>query len=160
MIGYLLRGMPFNIYPTHLLADNTGAYGINASGDIVGVYSKGSDMGGFLYRSGTYTTLHVSGMMYTGAYGINASGHIVGLCQEKTPRGIKTHGFFHISGGLYATLDSPSTIFWTTAKGINALGHITGDYEDVLTGHISGFLYINGLYVPFDYPSPSVGQTS
>jgi len=32
----LLRSMPFDIYTTHLLATGTIAYGINASGDIVG----------------------------------------------------------------------------------------------------------------------------
>jgi probable HAF family extracellular repeat protein len=143
-----------------LTADGTAAFGVNASGHIVGSsYGKGG-IQGFLYRGGTYTTLDVVGIE-TVAHGINASDHIVGSYREKDPS--KRRGFFYVNG-LYATIDHPSAYYETAVLGINAAGHIVGDYYPASTkmavsagsrglAPIHGFLYINGLYATIDYPS-------
>lgn len=61
-------------------AAQTSAKGINARGDIVGVYSAGGIQHGFLLRDGTYTSLDfpIPGVRATSANGINARGEIVG----------------------------------------------------------------------------------
>src|SRR5215813_2559520 len=55
---------------------NTIANGMNASGQIVGVYDRYNHA--FLFDQGNYTKLDVPGSNYTVATGINASGQIVG----------------------------------------------------------------------------------
>src|SRR5262245_26803629 len=118
MIGSLLfQVMP--IYTTRPFATiSTAAYGINASGQIVGVHSQGPSYGGFLYSGGTYTPLIIPGTFETNARGINAAGHIVGYYVEKTANGVKAHGFLY-TNGLYAIFDCPLATYWTTAFGIN-----------------------------------------
>lgn len=62
------------------VATQTSARGINAQGDIVGVYSVGTRQRGFLLKEGNYTSLDfpVSGVRATIANGINPRGEIVG----------------------------------------------------------------------------------
>src|SRR6516164_5232068 len=77
--------------------NNTQAFGINASGQIVGSYSNASGIHGFLYSNGTYTAL--DDPLATGgtlALGINDLGQIVGEYVNATG----THGFLRdpISG--------------------------------------------------------------
>lgn len=61
---------------------NTYAFGINNAGQIVGYYwdqtLTGGDDVGFLYHSGTWTSLDRGGQVATDLYGINASGSIAG----------------------------------------------------------------------------------
>src|SRR5437763_17061081 len=63
--------------------NNTQAFGINASGQIVGQYTDASNhTHGFLYSNGTYTTLDDPSASATGgtfALGINDLGQIVGV---------------------------------------------------------------------------------
>ena len=56
----------------------TQAFGINASGQIDGLYTTGGNGHGFLYGGGTYITLDVPMALSTEADGINDLGHIVG----------------------------------------------------------------------------------
>jgi len=65
-------------------ATMTNAFGINNSGQIVGVSSSR----GFLY-TGSFTTIDVPGANSTNAYGINSSGQIAGFYDSSTG----THGF-------------------------------------------------------------------
>src|SRR5437660_10187543 len=62
--------------------NNTQAFGINASGQIVGQYIDASNhTHGFLYSNGTYTTLDdpsASATSLTVAFGINDLSQIVG----------------------------------------------------------------------------------
>jgi probable HAF family extracellular repeat protein len=64
------------------------AFGINASGQIVGFYDN-LQRHGFLYSGGTYTTLDVPMAASTEADGINDFGHVVGTYQDS---GLKFHG--------------------------------------------------------------------
>ena len=73
------------------LGSSTSAYGINASGQIVGSYGDNLPRHGFLYDAGSYTTLD-GPLGQTAASGINDSGHIVGVSVQrpKTPARLST----------------------------------------------------------------------
>src|SRR6266566_1870271 len=124
---------------------STFAYGINASGQIVGSYLPGH---GFLYSAGTYTTLDDPNGV-TVAYGINDAGQIVGnYTILGLDNAIATHGYLY-SGGIYTTLDDPSApggiTTTTSADGINNGGQIVGYYRGS-DGRNHGFLYSGGIY--------------
>ena len=80
--------------------NNTQAFGINASGQIVGEYIDASNhTHGFLYSNGTYTTLDDPSASATGgtiALGINDLGQIVGTYVD--PATAHTHGFLYDGG--------------------------------------------------------------
>jgi probable HAF family extracellular repeat protein len=67
----------------------TLAYGINKSGQIVGVYVDQSGTHGFLYADGIFTPVDVPNAPITEAQSINDRGQIVGYYQEQSG----THGF-------------------------------------------------------------------
>src|SRR5437763_11672482 len=119
--------------------NNTQAFGINASGQIVGQYTDASNhTHGFLYSNGTYTTLDDPSASATGgtfALGINDLGQIVGVYGDASGG----HGFLY-SNGNYTTLNDPFATTNTTAVGINDAGQIVGFYRDA-SGNHHGFLY-------------------
>src|SRR5215467_7975417 len=82
----------------------TFAYGINASGQIVGTFANAfpAPSDGFLYSGGSFTTIAVPGAISTGASGINNSGEIVGGYTDSTG----THGFLATPTGV----PEPSTL--------------------------------------------------
>jgi probable HAF family extracellular repeat protein len=101
----LLEGLPDGFRITHRLADSTVAKGINAAGDIVGWYSRGSAQHGFLYSGGTYATIHILGD--TSAHGINDLGHVVGSYMEPLGNNyFRFHGFCYIINS-HVTIDHP-----------------------------------------------------
>ena len=133
----------------------TQAFGINGSGQIVGVYADGSGNHGFLYNpnGGTYTTLDdplaTNGTL---AAGINASGQIVGYYATNTGN----HGFlYNPNGGTYTTIDYPlAGPTGTLPFGINDMGQIVGTYFDnANNGH--GF-----LETTLPNPPPPAGTTA
>jgi probable HAF family extracellular repeat protein len=116
----------------------TFAYGINASGSIVGLYQEsGTITNGFLLSGGTYTTLAdpLATEHLTEAFGINDAGQIVGMYTD----GNGDHGFL-LSGGIYTTIDDPLALSLTTPQAINNAGQIVGYYQDRV-GAIHGFFY-------------------
>jgi probable HAF family extracellular repeat protein len=69
---------------------DTEAFGINDSGQIVGLFLDGTGPHGFLYTAGIFTTIdNPSATSDTVAFGINNSGQIVGAFSD----GTGTHGF-------------------------------------------------------------------
>ena len=72
-------------------AAETEVLGINPKGDIVGVYSIGDVLHGFLLSGGTFSTIDVPfpGTTVTRAAGINPKGDIVGIYRSA---GVQ-HGF-------------------------------------------------------------------
>jgi probable HAF family extracellular repeat protein len=135
-------------------AQGSDAFGINASGQIVGAYTdaSGSDHG-YLQSGGQYTTLDdpnasTAPGLGTSAYAINASGQIVGGYLDAS--GLE-HGFL-LSGGQYTTLDDPAGTGGTEADGINASGQIVGSYTDA-SGVAHGFLLSGGQYTTLDDPN-------
>lgn len=124
----------------------TRAYGINDSGQIVGLYNLDqTETHGFLLSRDSYTALDVPGSNYTVARGINASGQIVGF--DFQPGG-SSHGFL-VSGGSFTTLDPPGS-FESMAYGINGSGQIVGKYSDTRQSH--GFLLSGSTYTNLDLP--------
>jgi probable HAF family extracellular repeat protein len=151
--------MPTYTYTT--LDDPSGrgqtfAYGINGSGQVVGTYFNPSSQPaettdhGFLYSSGTYTTLDYPANNRTDAYGINDSGEIVGYYSNSGPGTTGSHGFLY-SGGSYTSFDYPpigGILNQTFAQGINDADQIVGYYLGPGGDH--GFLYSGGNFTTLD----------
>jgi probable HAF family extracellular repeat protein len=130
-------------------AAGTSAYGINASGKIVGSYGDSNSSNGFLYSGGRFTTISFPGWAgYTWAFGINASGKIVGYYED----GTGFHGFLD-SGGRFTAINFPGA-FATVALGINAGGKIVGYYcySTPAGSDCRGFLYSGGNYTTIAFP--------
>jgi len=120
--------MPVNVFTTlddPLATNGTDAFGINAMGQIVGLYEDASGNHGFLYGNGTYTTLDdplaSPGGDGTSAFGINDLGQIVGSYSNASGN----HGFV-LSGGTYTTLDDPLATRGTFAQGITTRARSSG----------------------------------
>ncbi len=128
----------------------TWAFGINASGQIVGYTGNQNNESesSFLYSGNQYIPINFPGARVTNAYGINASGQIVGSYDSSTRY---SSGFLY-SQGQYVSLDFPGAWQWHTwAYGINASGQIVGSYE-TSDGLVHGFLYNGGHYTTVDFP--------
>jgi len=129
----------------------TQAYGINNSGDIVGLYHDATGGHGFLYVGGSFTPTDVPGSSLTYAYGINNSGNIVGYYSGTTGGGYQ--GFLDV-GGNFTTINVPGAIN-TYAYGINDSGDIVGVYSDA-GGAEHGFLYAGGNFTTVDVPGSTL----
>jgi probable HAF family extracellular repeat protein len=137
----------------------TTATGINNLGQIVGNYGDGSGSAtgnGFLYSSGTYTTIAFPGAAQTQIQGINDSGQIVGTYSTNSGPPYNVRGFVY-SNGTYATLNYPSATV-SQAFGINNEGQIVGNYS-TSAGQQLGFLYSNGNFTSLSGPSGALFPT-
>src|SRR5438034_10744764 len=80
--------MPVYTYTTlddPLAVASTGAWGINSTGQIVGLYRNFGGTHGFLYSGGTYTPIDDPfATDFTAALGINNLGQIVGEYNDAT----------------------------------------------------------------------------
>ena len=151
--GYLLRHGHFTSIDVPG-ATFTGAYGINAEGDIVGHFGVAPTgrMNGFLLHHGTFTTyanpLAEAANMMTCGMGIDQEGEIVGHYQDAG--GI--HGFILEDGTEFTTIDSPAG-YNVQAYGINPRGEIVGFFTDGQTNMIRGFILDEeGGFTPIDIP--------
>ncbi|MGH7259482.1 MAG: hypothetical protein ACREI9_02225 [Nitrospiraceae bacterium] len=73
-------------------AYSTVAFGINASGQIVGGYTDTTGVNhGYLYTMGSFTVIDVPGAGLTAAFGINNRGQIVGYYFDGATG--REHGF-------------------------------------------------------------------
>jgi probable HAF family extracellular repeat protein len=135
------------VHASALGAVETAVYGVNDSGQVVGVYvdasgkergfsaiAVGEDMADF--TGATFTTVAAPGATATRAYGVNDVGQIVGSYDDAA--GV-THGFSFASS-TFTTLDVGA--LGTTAHGINNAGLIVGGYVSP-TGDC-GFVSIAG----------------
>jgi len=127
-----------------LNGSNSGANGINDSGQVVGQYGTNSTQHAFLYANGTMTGLPEPS--FTGGSGcvadaINNTGQIAGTCADSI-------GQAHLvlwRGGTVTdlgTLGPPGTWSFTQAVAINNNGQIAGTVFS--GGTTEGFLYSNG----------------
>jgi probable HAF family extracellular repeat protein len=141
--------MPINVYT--ILDDpkatsGTQAFGINASGQVVGAYSDGIGGGthGFLYSGGTYTTLDDPDAGPTGvtiAQGINDAGRIVGFTIDQSGR----EAGFIAAGATYTLINSPGGNR-IRLHGISNLNEMVGEYTD--NGGIThGFVEMADLFL-------------
>jgi probable HAF family extracellular repeat protein len=150
--GLVWRAGQFNLLqvPGNLY---TGAYRVNARGDIVGETMDPSGKAyGFLRRGETMTMLDMSEdaddpMSWSSALGVNARGDIVGWYGNGTS--FTFHGYL-LKQGVKTTIDGPGSSF-TLANAINEAGTIVGIYMDAgFAQH--GFVWKDGQFDTFDVP--------
>ncbi len=126
--SYLLNSGVFTqlMFPE---AMGTVAYGINDSGEIVGLYSNDEvTYHGFTLISGVYTSVDYPGATDTYVYGLSNSGQMVGA-YDYTYNGT-THGFL-LDSGTFTSFDVPyAGVVWTLPFAINDKGRIVGQYWD------------------------------
>ncbi len=128
---------------------NTGAFGINNAGVIVGGYFTGDDLShGFKLVGGSFTAINAPSAMDTGAFGINNADIIVGGYSSD---GNFVNGF-KLSGSSFTTINFPGASD-TGVFGINNLGDIVGVYQ--LNNVAHGFRLLAGTPTPTPTPSPT-----
>ncbi len=121
-------------------APGTDPFGINDLSQIVGLYfDTNFTPHGFLYSSGTYSTIDFTSpnIFWSYCWGINNHGQIVG---EYTDRQSALHGYTY-SAGTFTGFDFPGTISGTEAHHVNDFGQIVGVYTTGGTAYTpNGFL--------------------
>jgi hypothetical protein len=153
----------------------TSAYGINASGEIVGGYKDSNSVQhGFVLVGSTYTTVDVPdtgtcatnhGDPYGGTtpWSIDAAGDVAGSYYDTS---CAQHGFWYTaSNGKITTFDAPGAdtspcptsgprLCGTFYASFDAAGNITGGYGDSI-GAVHGFLRPaeTGTLASFDDPN-------
>lgn len=127
----------------HLLSsdtfENSAAYAINASGQVVGEQGYVA----FLYSKGNMYLLGTLGGTTSIAYGINSAGEIVGA--SSLPGNMATHAFFYSNGSMQ-DLGTFGGIY-SQANAINDDGQIVGESDLPGEPPYNGqaFLYSNGV---------------
>jgi probable HAF family extracellular repeat protein len=151
-LGFSDIGGSFSTVSGPLIATSNQANGVNASGQIVGLYEDSfSHTHGFLFSGGSYTTLNdPNANNQTSANAINDAGQIVGSYTDAT---FHTHGFKYTSG-TYTDINVAGAVD-TSATGINASGQIVGYYRDGNGYH--GFLDVNGTFTALNDPLATNG---
>jgi probable HAF family extracellular repeat protein len=87
----------------------TNAQGINAAGDIVGIYrDAGGRTHGFLWSKGEVTTIDFPGASGTEARGIGPNGEIVGSYRVAGEPAVNVHGFLLNRDGTFSRVDYPN----------------------------------------------------
>jgi uncharacterized membrane protein len=151
--GFKLAGGTYTQLDYPGTTTGTVALGINASGEIVGIYENPNQTG-FLLSGGTYTSIAVPGAVLTYAEGINKHGVIAGYYFDTSGN---SHGFTWDKGTI-TTIDYGNGYPNTYLAGIDDSGVIVGGYGSWMTvGSISypwehGFLYSGGTFSTFDAP--------
>lgn len=125
---------------------DTRPFGINSSGEVVGLYiTADGKTHGFLLSEGVYTTLDFPGALRTNALAINDSGQIVG----RYDIGTVSHGYL-LSDGVFTTIDHPDAAGFTVLTDIDPAGRMVGRYRGP-DGKFHGFTLINGTFTTVDH---------
>jgi uncharacterized membrane protein len=114
----------------------TSAQGINAGGEVVGLYNDAgapSRTHGFLLSGGSFSSIDVPNAHATMARGIGPGGDIVGSYQRANESGaVPAHGFLLSNQGTFSAVDFPGHLN-TIAQRILPDGTILGCYHDTDT---------------------------
>jgi MYXO-CTERM domain-containing protein len=121
---------------------NSAAWGINASGAVVGESSVGNATQATVFSNGSVRTLGTLGGLNSYGYGINASGQVVGL--SDTGVGTTQHGFVTRADGSLADIGPVNGGGSSAANAINDLGQVTGYAETSADGDYAAYIYLNG----------------
>jgi uncharacterized membrane protein len=136
--------------PTGVL---TRPFGVNAAGQIVGLYrdSRGASHGFLREPDDTYTTLDYPGAIFTNAAGINARGEIVGRWTDAN--GIN-RAYVRTRQGGYTSFDPALPCVAgtrpTVAHGINDIGEITGRCFDASVKELGWLRRRDGTFTILD----------
>jgi MYXO-CTERM domain-containing protein len=120
---------------------NSAAWGINASGAVVGQSSVGNATQATVFSNGSVRTLGTLGGTNSYGYGINASGQVVGV--SDTASGAQ-HGFVTRADGSLADIGPVNGGGSSAANAINDLGQVTGYAETNASGDYAAYIYQNG----------------
>lgn len=134
----------------------TAAFGINPEGDITGHFGSKptGKMKVFLLRRGQFTTYdYPEPNFMTCAVGINPAGTIVGHYAIATGK----HGFI-LNDGAFTTVDIQDGK-GVDVTGINANNEIVGNFTDVKTNLIHGFVIAGGVVTQIDVPVEDATKT-
>lgn len=86
----------------------TRAFGISASGDVVGLYTDAAGVNrGFIFRSGNFTTVDYPGAAVTAVRGIGPAGEVVGSYRMPGEPAVVEHGFLRTANGAFVKVDYP-----------------------------------------------------
>ncbi len=108
---------------------STSPQGINAPGDIVGIYVDASHkQHGFLLSKGTFTSIDYPGAVATDARGINSRGDIVGAFVNAPGGPANMHGYL-LSHGIFTEVQYPGSS-GSIAQRILPNGNIYGCVHD------------------------------
>jgi probable HAF family extracellular repeat protein len=122
--------------------NSSGAYGINASGQVTGSsYITGNAVEhGFLYSNGSMTDLGTLGGTSSAGYGINAAAQVTG--SSFTAGNSSFHAFLYSNGSMtdLGTLGGRSS----QGNAVNASGQVTGYSDTSGDAARHAFLYSNG----------------
>ncbi len=128
---------------------SSAAYGINASGQVVGeAQTSSGNNDAFLYSNGTMVDLGTLGGTGSVAYGINASGQVVGYAYTSSGN----NDAFLYSNGTMTDLGTLPGFQSSLATGINANGQVVGASPAPLgatkgSPPVHAFLYSSGTMV-------------
>jgi probable HAF family extracellular repeat protein len=120
---------------------NSKAWGINASGAVVGEASLGNATQAAVFSNGAVQTLGTLGGKNSYGYGINASGQVAGV--SDTSDGSQ-HGFVTGMNGALVDIGPVNGGSSSAADAINDLGQVTGYAETSANGDYAAYIYQNG----------------
>jgi uncharacterized membrane protein len=130
--------------------------GINDAGQLVGTYYVGpGPNAGYLYTSGTYTSIIFPGISYTWAFGINDSGDVVGAYYG-SPEVCCANGYLY-DGSNYTTINVPGASL-TELWGINNNGQVVGDCQMPGDSTFFGLLARGSSFTVFKFPKTTNTQ--
>lgn len=88
-------------------ASSTVASGINDAGTIVGWYTRGDTVRGFVHRDGRFTTVEYPGAAATRLHGIGPGRDVVGSYRKAGEQPVDFHGFLLTASGEFVPIDAP-----------------------------------------------------
>jgi uncharacterized membrane protein len=125
-------------------ATATGAFGINARGEVVGFYRDASNrQHGYVWGRDGFRSIDYPGAIFTDARGISPSGEIVGTYRNPGEPPVNFHGYRLTPDGEYLRVDYPGHTS-TIAQRIGPDGTIYGCYHDQDQMHTMFGMTISG----------------
>ncbi len=122
------QGGTFAPLPVAADVTNSFAFGVNASGIVVGYVQDANGSHAYAWGGASEPVLELPAGMSSFARGINASGVVVGFYGSP----------FHPcawTGGAFVPLPLPAGATSATASGVNADGRILGNFSDATGSH-------------------------
>jgi probable HAF family extracellular repeat protein len=138
-------------------AGDTGAWGINAFGTIVGFFDDYDAQGdwiathGFVWRKGSFSQVDYPGAWDTWVVGTNDFGVLLGGWDNGSPDYTEI-GFVRSITGKFINFDVPvAGGIGSQLNDINDLGLFVGEYEDT-SDNFHGCLQVGQRFTSIDYP--------